>query len=875
MKKKYSKIFSLLLSILLLFSSACPVYAANNATYDYGDINTLPNKYSYGTLFWSDNTKIIDYSSCSYKKTDNKYRFGAKKGEFIKVKITNCAVDEDGDLCDVIVTIDNIKAMRVAPIDNYLVMVFNDTDTLNKVGIDNVIRNNLTIDKYNNLVRFDFATNHASADFKMTYLKSGTSDPANIKANASFVYDIDINIGKADNYSDYAKEIFNGNEGFMIPEGKIYYSKNSWLTDTSEGIGVQTPSTTECPVNSNAPELLTSAVVTENFNDSTYRMSYSGRKCGILYMFASPYTFELDAPEKSASNNIVYEGEIYNYQISQYIPNNYYSDVFNFIPNAGGKYKSFVISDKLNENLIVKKEDIKITNESGKNTADYFNISIDSENVLNISAKENILKDISFYSHKYIFSFSANIKSGAGKVFSSISNSAQTTAVNNIGQEIKKSNAVDVSLKYNVTVNGKITNGIISVNNGSSSQTAAAQKTVNHSGSTENTFEFKTDAGYKISNVFVDGTEISLDKISENNGVYTYTFKDQNVISNIEHNIVINTVLKDTSVVSNYFDENGKPIAESKTLYGKIYDSYSTEEKNIYGYILKEIPDNAKGEMTENTIAVNYVYKLKDTNIEVRYIDKNGNELAEPIDIYGKVFDEYTSEPKNFEGYTLVELPENATGTMTEDKITVTYLYELKTAAIKVNYIDINGKTLADSITITDKYYSDYTTDAKNIYGYSLTAIPDNSKGKITEDLITVNYIYELKPSLVIVKYVDEEGKELVDNITIKGQVFDKYNTQKKNIEGYTLTTVPDNATGTMTEENITVTYVYSKNKAPAPSVPDKKPKADKTIKSPKTGADVNLIIFAALSLLIGMVILLTIKKKQKALKQKGVSNEY
>ncbi|WP_211656321.1 MucBP domain-containing protein [Planococcus alpniumensis] len=37
---------------------------------------------------------------------------------------------------------------------------------------------------------------------------------------------------------------------------------------------------------------------------------------------------------------------------------------------------------------------------------------------------------------------------------------------------------------------------------------------------------------------------------------------------------------------------------------------------------------------------------------------------------------DYTSNPKEIEGYKLVEQPENADGTFTEDSQTVTYVYE-------------------------------------------------------------------------------------------------------------------------------------------------------------------------------------------------------
>ena len=241
-----------------------------------------------------------------------------------------------------------------------------------------------------------------------------------------------------------------------------------------------------------------------------------------------------------------------------------------------------------------------------------------------------------------------------------------------------------------------------------------------------------------------------------------------------------------------------------------MFDKYETEAKDFYGYTLTAIPQNATGEMTEDVIVVNYIYKLKDATVTINYIDEKGESLEKSIVIEGKVFDKYTSEAKDIYGYELIEIPNNAQGEMTEEPIVVNYIYRLKDTKVIVNYKDTEGKELAESITIDGKVFDKYETEAKDFYGYTLTAIPQNATGKMAEDVIVVDYIFNLKDSQVIVKYVDKAGNSLAESIIINGKVFDKYQTEAKDIDGYTLTAVSENAKGEMTEDTIEVVYTYT-----------------------------------------------------------------
>ncbi len=115
-------------------------------------------------------------------------------------------------------------------------------------------------------------------------------------------------------------------------------------------------------------------------------------------------------------------------------------------------------------------------------------------------------------------------------------------------------------------------------------------------------------------------------------------------------------MLKDTAVIVNYINENGKSVAPSEAINGKVFDEYSTKPKELYGYKLIETPDNTSGILTENQIIVNYIYRLKDAQVIVNHLDENSNKLAESTVINGKVFDWFDTAHLYIYGYEFIDV---------------------------------------------------------------------------------------------------------------------------------------------------------------------------------------------------------------------------
>lgn len=71
----------------------------------------------------------------------------------------------------------------------------------------------------------------------------------------------------------------------------------------------------------------------------------------------------------------------------------------------------------------------------------------------------------------------------------------------------------------------------------------------------------------------------------------------------------------------------------------------------------------------------------------------------------------------------------------------------------------------------------------------------------------------EKKEGTVLVHFVDENGNTIVPDVTLTGNIGEKYTSEAKTINGYSLKEIRGNATGTFTDQPQEVTYVYEKEK--------------------------------------------------------------
>ncbi|TPE06858.1 BspA family leucine-rich repeat surface protein [Enterococcus sp. PF-2] len=130
-------------------------------------------------------------------------------------------------------------------------------------------------------------------------------------------------------------------------------------------------------------------------------------------------------------------------------------------------------------------------------------------------------------------------------------------------------------------------------------------------------------------------------------------------------------------VTVKYEDTEGNQLSEPTILSGKVGLPYESEPKEIPGWYVPEAPSNAHGIFGEDPQEVIYLYDRSDAApVIVKYEDTEGNQLSKPTILTGKVDMPYESKPKEISGWTVMEIPTNASGTFTNDVQKVIYVYQ-------------------------------------------------------------------------------------------------------------------------------------------------------------------------------------------------------
>ncbi|EIN5664524.1 class 1 internalin InlJ [Listeria monocytogenes] len=329
---------------------------------------------------------------------------------------------------------------------------------------------------------------------------------------------------------------------------------------------------------------------------------------------------------------------------------------------------------------------------------------------------------------------------------------------------------------------------------------------------------------------------ITWENLSTDNPAVTYTFTSENgaIVGTVTTPFEAPQPIKGEDVTVHYLDDKGEKLADDEVLSGNLDDPYTSSAKDIPDYTLTTTPDNATGTFTTTSQSVTYVYTKNIVAAEpvtVNYVDDTGKTLAPSETLNGNVGDTYNATAKQIDGYTLSAEPNNATGQFTSSAQTVNYIYTKNPApekgVVEIQYVDENNKQLSSATEISGTVGDNYTTEPKTIDGYMLITTPDNATGTFNTSSQTVTYVYTKNIEAaepVTVNYVDANGKTLAPSETLNGTIGDTYITTTKQIDGYTLSAEPTNATGQFTNSAQTVNYIYTKNTNIDQPLPDKKP---------------------------------------------------
>ena len=293
-------------------------------------------------------------------------------------------------------------------------------------------------------------------------------------------------------------------------------------------------------------------------------------------------------------------------------------------------------------------------------------------------------------------------------------------------------------------------------------------------------------------------------------------------------------------------EKDGTPLHNVKqgTEYKTTPETFTGYKFTTMGY--DSAP--AKGTVKEGHQRVIYLYvpetptpEEKKGNVDVTYVTEDGKVLEATTDVVkdGEVGTDYTTEKKNFDGYSFSRMGEfsaEATGQVEEGTKHVVYVYtknpEEKKGNVDVTYVTEDGKVLeATTDVVKDgEVGTDYTTEEKSFTGYHFVGMDkksDPATGVVSEGTKHVIYVYEkdetpeVKKGSVDVKYVTTDGKVLEDVTKVKDNapVGEAYTTEEKSFDGYHfvgMDKTSDSANGKVTEGDKHIVYVYEKD----PEVP-------------------------------------------------------
>ena len=270
------------------------------------------------------------------------------------------------------------------------------------------------------------------------------------------------------------------------------------------------------------------------------------------------------------------------------------------------------------------------------------------------------------------------------------------------------------------------------------------------------------------------------------------------------------------TVIARYLDEDKedkKEIAPEVSNTGLGGSEYTTHEKEIYGYTLKEMPVNKNGKYAaKETIYVDYIYTKNDGVVSETVTSKTQIKEISGINSEFEYVLSYNGKIEDYVGNATIKLTDKLPYTVKEikyDENACSFNKDTNTlTCFKTIEIDEKNNLVNAEFHVIVKYLgltSETDLTVKNIVNAELTY--GNNKENSNDSVEDV-----IKASKVVAIYVDEANNTLADSEEMTGLIDSEYTTHEKEILGYTLKEMPVNKNGVYTEKDITVKYVYTKN---------------------------------------------------------------
>ncbi|MBC1826769.1 LPXTG cell wall anchor domain-containing protein [Listeria seeligeri] len=314
----------------------------------------------------------------------------------------------------------------------------------------------------------------------------------------------------------------------------------------------------------------------------------------------------------------------------------------------------------------------------------------------------------------------------------------------------------------------------------------------------------------KLTTIVCDSNPLTELDVSQNTELTNLYCQSSNVTKlDLSHNLKLTNLTTNNSHLIELDLSNNTKLKTLSCFKNHIQDFSSVNDATRVD-AEKQIIEMPKQIITDNKITV---------TVSPNLLDKFG-EPMNVTPVKGGVYDQTTNtitwenltEQEGEVSYDFVSANGEITGSVATP-------YEapapVKGEDVTVHYLSDKGDIIATEDVLTGDIGEEYTSSPKTIPGYTLKTTPTNATGEFTAEPQSVTYVYTKDIEVaqpVTVNYVDTTGATIAKSETFNGNVGDTYDSAAKDIDGYTLTTMPANASGTLTKDAQTVMYVYKLN---------------------------------------------------------------
>lgn len=306
--------------------------------------------------------------------------------------------------------------------------------------------------------------------------------------------------------------------------------------------------------------------------------------------------------------------------------------------------------------------------------------------------------------------------------------------------------------------------------------------------------------------------------------------------------------VQDLDVGSTYTTTGTQQITKDGLIYNLVSSSPAMDENNTVSIVIDK-------DGTQNNIT--FIYEIAKGSVTVHYEDENGHVLHPNGSVSGNMGETYAVTPVDLTnlGYVYVGVgsdsaPEN--GKLTNQNQTVTFVYRFtattptpeKAGTLTVKYVDEAGRTISPDISregFVGNGYDVAPADLSN-QGYSYVGLDSDSapvKGSLTSPSQTIIFVYHLnshettpESSLLTIKFVDKNGKEIHRRLVQSGYQGNGYTFTPLKIAGYRYVGLASGSaplSGSFDAENVVIALVYAKiNQQPGKPTPPNKPIVEK-----------------------------------------------